>query len=104
MRNLRPRFDAEAVVNAVVQAARGQGHEVPKDVIAMPVTGGAAKELQELCFVFWWGMSHGVRPFRWGLSKLAPTSLERLVVSKNNSLPINGVELLCEEKGDCQKF
>jgi hypothetical protein len=40
--------------NAVVHRASCQRHEVPEDVITMPVTGGVAKELQELRFVLLW--------------------------------------------------
>lgn len=40
--------------NAVMQAASRQRHEVSEDVIAMPVAGGVAKELEELCFVLRW--------------------------------------------------
>jgi hypothetical protein len=51
--DLRPSFDAEAVEDAIVQGAGGKRHEVPKDVIAMPVTGGLSEELHELCPVLW---------------------------------------------------
>jgi len=37
-----------------VQRARGQRHEVFENLVAVSVTGGASKELQEVCLALLW--------------------------------------------------
>jgi hypothetical protein len=60
--DLWPSFDAEAVEDAIVHRAGGKRHEVPKDVIAVPVTGGLAEEFEKLAPMLLGAKCQGLKP------------------------------------------